>query len=172
MKFFLQSAGMMFVGCILLSAAGRGQSTAALIAPSSGKELCSALTAADFTKAGVPVSALRDANVDDSASAYCVYDSKAGQVEFDIFYPAGDTPEAAKGTERTVLAEVGGKFESIKLAGTDSASINLAVPGKQPSASIAVRRNTAVFTIGIPAGANAREQLLKLSQIVLARLQH
>ena len=171
MRFFVQFAGSLLVCGVLIGAAMPAQSTVA-IAPSSGKQLCSALTPADFTKAGVPVSALRNANVDDSASAYCVYDSKAGQVEFDIFYPAGDTPEAAKGTEKTVLAEVGGKFESIKLTGADSASLNLAVPGKQPSASIAVRWKTAVFNIGIPAGANAREQLLKLSQTVLMRLQH
>jgi hypothetical protein len=169
MRFFLQSASLSFICGALLTAAMPAQSVA--IVPSSGKQLCSALTPADFTKAGVPVSALRDANVDDSASAYCVYDSKAGKVEFDIFYPAGDTPEAAKGTEKTVLAEVGGRFENIKLTGADSASINLAVPGKQPSASMAVRWKTAVFTIGIPANANAREQLSKLSQTVLMRLQ-
>lgn len=126
MRFFYHSAGLLSACCVLLTVTMHGQSTTGAIAPSSGKQLCSALTPEDFTKAGVPVSALHDANVDDSASAYCVYDSKAGKVELfdiDIFYPAGDTPEAAKGTERTVLAEVGGKFESIKLPGADSASI-------------------------------------------------
>jgi hypothetical protein len=170
MRFFLQSAGLLFTSGVLLTSTMRAQSRA--IVPSSGKQLCAVLTPADFTKAGVPVSAQRDANVDDSASAYCVYDSNVGKVEFDIFYPAGDTPEAAKGTEKTVLAEVRGKFENIKLRGADSASINLAVPGKQPSASIAARWKTAVFTIGIPAGPNARAQLSTLCQTVLLRLQH
>src|SRR5262249_33776669 len=59
------------------------------IKPSSGKALCSALTPEDFTKAGVAVSALRQANLDGSDGAYCVYESKAGNVEFDIFFPAG-----------------------------------------------------------------------------------
>src|SRR6266852_5820338 len=41
-----------------------GQSAAQTITPSSGKALCSALTPADFTKAGVLVSGLRQANLD------------------------------------------------------------------------------------------------------------
>jgi hypothetical protein len=140
------------------------------VAPSSGKQLCSALAPTDFVKVGVSVSALLEANVDDQSSAYCVYDSKAGKVEFDVFYPAGDTLGAAKGTEKTLLAEVGGKFELISLAGADSAQISLAVPGKVPSASIAVRKNLAVFTINLPQSAGARQQLLALAQIVLTRL--
>jgi hypothetical protein len=158
---------LLFLFCSpALSNAAAGQ-----VVPNSGKQLCAALTPADFTKVGVSVSALQAANVDDNASAYCVYTSKAGKVEFDIFYPAGDSPEATKGTERTVLAEVGGKFEPIQLSGADSAEINLAVPGKTPSASIAVRWKTAVFTINIPSSANARQQLPTLSQVVLNRLQ-
>jgi hypothetical protein len=156
-----------FVAVMLTSATFAGT-----VSPSSGKELCSALAPADFTKAGVTVTALKDANLDSDSNAYCVFESKAGKVEFDIFYPAGETPSDAAGTEKTVLAEVGGKFESIQIPGTDSAAINLNVPGKQPSASVAVQRKTAVFTINIPAGANARQQLTALAQTVLSRLQH
>lgn len=143
----------------------------AKIAPHSGKELCSALTVADYNKAGVPVTALKEANLDNDANAYCVYDSKNGKVEFDIFYPAGESADDAKGTERTVLAEVGGKFENMQMAGADSAEIDLSVPGKQPSASIAVRWRTAVFTINIPAGSNARQQLTTLAETALIRLR-
>jgi hypothetical protein len=142
------------------------------IAPSSGKQLCSGLSPSDFTDAGVPVTALQAANLDDNANAYCVYSSKSGKVEFDIFYPAGDSPEAIKGTEKTVLTEVGGRFEPLQLSGADSAAINLSVPGNTPSASVAVRWKTAVFTINIPSSANARQQLMTLSHTVLDRLQH
>ncbi len=154
----------------LLILGGISQASAK-IAPHSGKELCSALTIADYNKAGVPVTALKEANLDNDANAYCVYDSKNGKVEFDIFYPAGESADNAKGTERTVLAEVGGKFESMQMAGADSAEINLAVPGKQPSASIAVRWKTAVFTLNIPAGSNARQQLTNLAETALSRLE-
>jgi hypothetical protein len=115
-----------------------------------------ALAPADFNKVSVPVTALREANVDDQASTYCVYDSKNGKVELDIFYPAGDSPESAKGIEKTVLAQVGSKFESITLPGVDSATINLAVAGKIPSASICVRKNVAVFILNIPQSPQSR----------------
>jgi hypothetical protein len=110
-------------------------------------------------------------NTDGDSSAYCTYNTNAGNVELDMFYPAGDGDEGVRATERTVLAEVGGKFEPISIPGADSAKINLAVPGKKPSASIAVRKNTAVFTINIPTNSNVKQQLLTLSQTILSRLQ-
>ena len=142
------------------------------VEPSSGKDMCSALTPADFTKAGVPVTALQEANVDDTNSAYCVYQSTAGKVEFDVFFPAGDTPDAAKGTERTSRAEIGGKFEIVSVTGADSAQATAApVAGKPASACIVVRKGKAVFDIGIPQGDKARQQLIDLAQVVLSRLK-
>jgi hypothetical protein len=138
------------------------------ITPSSGKTLCAALTPADFTKAGVPVSALRQANLDGTDGAYCVYESKAGSVEFDIFFPAGATPRDIAATEKTVLGEVGGKSESIQIAGADAAQIILA---DSQTASIVVRKGKAVFDINIPKNGNARQQLVALAQIVLGRLK-
>ena len=169
MKLAVQAALSLALVVCSLNSASRARS-AARISPSSGKQLCLALMPLDFTRAGVPVAALRKANVDDSASAYCVYESRVGRVEFDIFYPAGESAEAAIGTEKTVEGETGGRFEKVRVAGADSASINLAVPGRRPSASMIVRRKTAVFAIDIPFHSNAREQLEKLSQTVLQRL--
>src|SRR5262245_28513246 len=94
------------------------------IKPSSGKALCSALTPEDFTKAGVAVSALRQANLDGSDGAYCVYDSKAGNVEFDIFFPAGGSAAEVKATETTVLSEVGLTLQPVPLPGADAAHIS------------------------------------------------
>ena len=148
-----------------------GPQFAKTVIPSSGKGMCSGLTPEDFTKVGVPVSALKEANLDGPESAYCMYVSKAGKVEFDIFFPAGATPDDAKGTERTVLAEIGGKFEALHIAGADDAQINAAAPKDKDSASIAVRKGTAVFDINIPQNANARRQLAALAEIVLSRLK-
>ena len=92
-----------FAGCVLALAAGSaaGQTGARSIAPSTGKAMCSALMPADFTKAGVPVQSLSQANLDGNDGAYCVYQSKAGKVEFDIFFLAGKTPQEISGTEKT-----------------------------------------------------------------------
>ncbi|HKF22329.1 MAG TPA: hypothetical protein VKE93_12225 [Candidatus Angelobacter sp.] len=141
--------------------------TAEKIAPSSGKALCSGLTAADFTKVGVPVSGLRQANVDGTDGAYCVYDSKAGNVEFDIFFPGGVTPAEVIATEKTVLAEIGAPYQPVPVIG-GTAHIALDA-GK--SASIVVRKGNAVFAINIPKDPNARQQLIALAQIVSARLK-
>ena len=149
-------------------------SPAADIAPSSGKKLCSALLAADFTKLGVPVKGLLSANVNpgDNTGAYCTYESKSGNVEFDVFSPAGNTPQEVLATEKTVLTDGSeGKSEPSHVPGADSAEINLAISGKPPSASITVRRKNLVFAIYIPASRNARDQLISLAQTALGRLQ-
>jgi hypothetical protein len=145
-----------------------GQSNAQTVAASSGKALCSALTPADFTRAGVPVSGLSQANLDGTSGAYCVYASKAGSVEFDIFFPAGATPVEISATEKTVLGEMGYKSESVQITGTDNAQIVLAAG---QAASIVVRKGKAVFAVNIPKSASARQQLIALAQIVLSRLK-
>ena len=146
------------------------QSSGPTIAPASGKTMCSALTPADFTKAGVPVSRLREANLDDNRSAYCIYDGKAEKIEFDIFYPAGDTPAEAQNAERAAQAAIGGSFESVHVAGADEATTNAGSP-KDTEASIVVRKGTTVFNISIPRGAQVRQQLAALSEVVVNRLK-
>ncbi|HEX7288326.1 MAG TPA: hypothetical protein VF532_19230 [Candidatus Angelobacter sp.] len=141
------------------------------IKPSSGKAMCSALTPADFSKAGVPVAALSQANTDGTDGAYCVYKSAAGKVEFDIFYPAGGNTNEVIATEKTVLGEGGGKYQPVKLAGADDAQISLAMPDLPQSAGIVVRKGKAVFDLVIPKGAKAQEQLLALAQVVLSRIK-
>lgn len=141
------------------------------ITPGAGKAMCSALMPADFTKSGVPVVALSQANLDGNESAYCVYSSKAGKVEFDIFFPAGHSAVEVNATEKTVLGEGGSRFHPIHLAGADHAWISLAMPDLPGSAGVVVRKGKAVFDIVIPAKANAQRQLLALAQVVLGRLK-
>ena len=162
-----------FAGCILALAAGSAaaQTGARSVAPSTGKAMCSALTPADFTKAGVPVQALSQANLDGNDGAYCVYQSKAGKVEFDIFFLAGKTPQEINATEKTVLGEGGAKYEHLQLPGADDTQISMAMPDQPASAVIVVRKGKAVFDIMSPRSAGARQQLQQLAQIVLGRLK-
>ena len=141
------------------------------IEPASGKEMCSALTPSDFTKLGVPVSRLSSANLDDNRSAYCIYDSKTGKVEFDIFYPAGDTPAEAQNAERAAQGAIGGKFEPVKVSGADDAITNTGSPQGGDSAAIIVRKGTTMFNIVIPRSPQARRQLISLSETVVSRLK-
>lgn len=55
-------------------------------------------------------------------------------------------------------------------AGADEASSN-AASAKSASASIVVRKETTVFNLSIPHGAEAQQQLVKLSEIVVSRLK-
>jgi hypothetical protein len=115
-------------GFVLMTLLVVAHSSGQTIAPVSGKAMCSAVTPDDFTKAGVPVSRLREANLDDNKSAYCIYDGKAGKAELDIFYPAGDTPAEGQNAQRAAQSAIGGKFEPVCVAGADEASTNAASP--------------------------------------------
>ena len=139
------------------------------IKPSSGPGLCAALTPADFTKVGVPVSAaygFHPGPYDTPDGAYCGYESKAGKVEFDIFFPAGANSQEIGSTERAALGDAGSKYERVRLEGADNAQISLAA-----DAIIVVRKAKAVFVIGFPKTSNSRQQLMALAQVVLARLR-
>jgi hypothetical protein len=159
-----------FFVALTMVVSARAQPAGQTIGPSSGKAMCSALTAADFAKAAVAVSGLHEANMDNSSNVYCVYDSKAGKVEFDIFYPAGSTIDEVKAAERTALAEIGGKFETVRMAGVDEAKTNALAPKDAAFASIVARKGSAVFDINIPQSPQARQQLLALAEVVASRL--
>src|SRR5258708_23171267 len=150
-------AGFVFVLTAFLPA--EGQSGSPAIAASSGKALCSALTPADFTGAGVPVAALSQATLDGTDGAYCVYQSKAGKVEFDIFFPAGANAREIEATEKTVLDEGGGQYQSVTLAGADDARISLSRPDLPGSAVMLVRQGKPVFDIVTPARAATHDDL-------------
>jgi len=171
MNFVIRSnvaAGLVAVG---LWAAAAGPVAAQRVAPASGKALCSALTPTDFTKLGIPVSALDNANLDGTDGAYCVYRSTAGKVEFDIFFPAGANAQAIRETHKTVLGEGGGKYDPVVVPGATDAQLALAVPGSKASASVVVLKDKAVFDIVIPASDKARQQLIALATLVLGRLK-
>ncbi len=145
----------------------------AAIAPKSGAAMC-ALTAADFQTAGVANAGKPTANVQDAgAGAYCVYAGKSsatGGIELDVFYPAGANPTEVKATYETAIGEGSTALKPIKIDGADEARwAPSAVSGGPPFASIAVRRGSLVFVLGIPANKNAQAQLTKLAGLVLKR---
>jgi len=140
------------------------------VAPASGKAMCSALAPADFNKTGVQVSRLREANLDNDQSAYCIYDGEAGKSELDMYYPAGDTPAEAENALKAAQGAIGGKFEPVPVAGADEATTN-AASSKGAAAAVVVRKGTTVFNISIPHSAKAQQQLVALSEIVLKRLK-
>jgi hypothetical protein len=141
----------------------------AAIAPGSGKELCNALTNADFTKVGIAVNKTPTANIDDPASAYCTYKGKSGAmggVELDVFYPTD-----AEGTERTAMGEGGSNYVDAHVSGVDDSRVDLtAVSGGPPFATLVVRKKNLVYVLSIPASPRAGDQLRALSKIVLQRL--
>jgi len=129
------------------------------------------LTPADFTHAGVVVSALREANLDGNESAYCVYSSKAGKVEFDTFFPAGASRAETSATEKTVFGEGGKRYQRTQVAGADDAQISLNLPDLPGASGIVIRKGKAVFDIVVPQSEKARQQLIALAQLVLSRLK-
>jgi len=145
----------------------------AAIAPKSGAAMC-ALTAADFQAAGVANAGKPTANLQDAgAGAYCVYAGKSsatGGIELDVFYPAGANPTEVKATYETAIGEGSTALKPIKIDGADEARWSpSAVSGGPPFSSIAVRRGSLVFVLGIPANKNAQAQLTKLAGLVLKR---
>jgi hypothetical protein len=133
--------------------------------------MCSALAPADFTRQGTPVSALKEANLDGPEGAYCVYSSKAGKVEFDIFFPAGGNANEILQTEKTVLGEGRARYEHVQIPGADAAQFSMSLPDLPGSACIVTRKGKAVFTIVIPRTSRSRQQLMSLARTVLIRLK-
>jgi hypothetical protein len=167
-----QTCVPVFVLALALGAdAAAGQSANRPVAPSSGRSLCDALRVADFVQAGVPVTALREANLDADEGAYCVYDGAAGRVEFDIFFPAGANAGEVRQTERTAMGEGGTKYEAVTLAGADSTHLTPSFEGKGTSAFLVARAGRAVIALLVPAGPQARSQLLALATVAIGRLE-
>ena len=146
----------------------------AQIAPKSGTAMC-ALAPADFQGVGITNASKPSANVNDGgASVYCVYAGKSsatGGIELDVFNPAGSSIADAKETFQTAIAEGTSGLKPIKIAGADEAQFSAATKSGGPVfATIAIRRGTLVFVLGIPTSANAQMQLTKLGALVLERL--
>jgi hypothetical protein len=165
----------------VIAAAGRASastsSTSAVSIPkASGAKMC-VLTQADFKPFGTLVGSKVQANIDqDGANVYCVYRGVSGAkggVELDVFYPAGETPADIEQTFKTVLAsDPGATYTPENVLGADESVYSLSVPspGYFPFAANAVRRGALVFTLSLPSSPMSKNEMLKLSEIVLERL--
>ena len=148
----------------------------ATIGKATGAKLC-VLTQDDFKKFGTLVWSRPQVNVEQSGeNVYCIYRGKSGAtggVELDVFYPAGDTPDAVKQTFKTVLgSDPGAAYVPEGVPGTDESvvSTNVPSPGYFPFAANAVRRGSLVFSISLPASPLSKTELMELSKLVLNRI--
>jgi hypothetical protein len=160
--------------CSLLSAGPAAGLAAGPVPPHSGAAMC-VLTPAEFHGVGASAASKPSANVEDGgASVYCVYAGKSaatGGIELDVFNPAGASVADARETLRNAIAEGTGGLQPLLVAGADEAQWSAATRSGGPAfATIAVRRGTLVFVLGIPTSANAQAQLTQLAAIVLQRL--
>jgi hypothetical protein len=107
------------------------------------------------------------------ALTYCVYAGKSaatGGIELDVFYPAGVTPADIKETFETAIGEASSTLKPLKLPGADAAQWSPTAKSGGPAfATVAVRRASLVFTLGIPASKDAETQLSKLATLLLQR---
>ncbi len=135
------------------------------------ERLKNALTVDDLRAVGLqPDLSAPDVNTEpDGRSVYCSFTSASGAmggIEYDAFL--NDDPLAC---QLTVMGEGTGSYAPADLAGVDDSLISLsAVSGGPPFATIVARRGNLVFTIAIPPGPNARDQLTRLAQSALERL--
>jgi hypothetical protein len=168
-------------GCIaaavfVLFAGASTHASTTPVAKASGAKMC-VLTQADFQSYGTTVVSKPSIHVDqDGENVYCVYRGLSGAkggIELDVFYPAGDNPADVEQTLKTVLdSDPGARYTPEGVPAADESVYSLAVPqpGYPPFAANAVRRGDLVFTISLPSSPQAKEELLKLSELVLERL--
>lgn len=143
----------------------------------SGAALC-VLTQADFARAGLHVNAKPSVNLDGTANAYCTYSGRSGAsggVELDVFFPAGSSPGEVTSTVNAVIGSDGPEqakqYVNENVPGTDASLVALSLQSNGPPfAANMVRKGDLVFSLSLPSGPKAANQLLQLSELVLARI--
>lgn len=170
-------ARLCLFGTLFLFVSAINAASAASVAKGSGPQMC-VLTQHDFQSLGITVESKPTVNLDENgANAYCVYRGKSGAtggVELDVFYPAGSNAEEIANTWKATLgSDPGAQYEPERIPRVDESVYSLEVPqpGHPAFAANAVRRGDLIFTISLPSGPNAKNQLLRLSQIVLSHFE-
>lgn len=131
-----------------------------------GGHLCEMLGAGDFSAAGVVGAGTPKASSDEAGGYYCVYSGTSGAtggIEFEAF--TGDPV----GTYQTIEGETGTLTElsASDLPGADQAGVNLNAASAM--AVIVVRSGQMTFDLYVPAGAQAKSQLIGLAALVIQR---
>jgi len=139
----------------------------------SSDRMATALTAADLQAHGLEPELEQTAvgveDEGDGVGVYCGWTRASGAqggIELDL-WSVGDPAT----TFATILANQTGEMRPAGLAGADQSMIGLSVrSGFGPFATIAVARGGLVFTLAIPTGQHASDQLMGLASVVLERL--
>ena len=148
------------------SAMGTSTGTGALGGPvAKGGNFCGLLGPGDFAAVGVSGARTPTKNSDGPADAYCVYagvSGATGGVEFDIF--TGDPIASYRQivSNAALIADTTGDLPGVDAVGT-------VMNGPGNMAAIGVQKGRMTFDIDIPAGPNARTQLIALAKLVLER---
>ena len=127
------------------------------------EELCGLLTADDWGQFGYVTAATPEMNTDGPGTAYCVYAGTSGAtggLEFDAFVHEDEAQ--AEGTLETITGE-GPEMSPVELEGADAALIST----EGDYAYIAVRIGRFTFTIALPTGDEAEDQLTTLANRVI-----
>jgi hypothetical protein len=135
----------------------------------SGNQLCSLLSALDWSQFQLAPTDQPTINSDEPGSAYCTWSSKAGAqggLEFDAF--VSDTAADSEDAFNTAASELPGG-QPVDLPGVDAALINPNVNGTY--GAIVVRDGRLTYTISLPASSGSQVQLESLAGLVLARAQ-
>jgi hypothetical protein len=127
------------------------------------EELCALLSADDWAQFGYVTADSPTVDTDGAGSAYCVYAGQSGGtggLELDAFVDVA--LQDAVETQETILDE-GPDMEPIDLPGADAAFIG----DEGDVAGIVVRTGRFTFTIALPSGDDAEEQLKTLANEVI-----
>jgi len=144
---------------------------ATVVSSETSARLREALTVDDLRSVGLEpdLTAPEVTTQPDGRGVYCTFTRASGAmggIEYDAF--VDDDPLAC---QLTVMGEGTGSYAPAELSGVDDSLISLSVvSGGPPFATIIVRRGKLVFTIALPTGPNAQNQLRRLAEIVLERL--
>ena len=138
---------------------------------SGGGDLCALLGPGDFAAAGIGGAAAPSVNSTEPGAAYCVYagtSAATGGIELDVFVAsaAADSPATFR-TAMEGMSDADQAATRALLGTVDAAAFDPAVEGN--FAAILVEQGKLVFTIGVPASASAKDQLVGLAKLVLQR---
>ena len=131
----------------------------------SAQELCGLLTTEDWSQFGYVTAASPEINSDGPGTAYCVYAGTSGAtggLEFDAFVAAAE--DEAQGTYDTIIS---GGPEMTPLDAANADSVAISTEGEY--AVIVARTGRFTFSISLPTGDDAENELMTLANTVVTR---
>jgi hypothetical protein len=138
---------------------------------SAGGDLCGLLGPGDFAAVGVGGTGKPTENNQDANDVYCVFAGKSGAtggVEFDAFLGASSADSPGTFIAATEgIADSAGAGKAA-LPEVDDARLQTDIAGGY--AALVVSKGKVVFSLAIPTTSSAKDQLVALAKLVLARV--